>query len=453
MAPLGTIGRVTVAEVLFKPHSAKQHRAITSPKQILLLGAGTQWGKTRVGAVRMKMKIHQHSKKDDNFLITAPTYKTLHQSTLPAFLTFMEGCGSYNSKYDEFKINGGGTVYCRTETDPDSVVGITNIKHIWGDEAGKYRLYFWENLQARADFCGCGIDLTTSPYSMNWIPKEIIKPFEKGLRPDVEYIQAASWENPYHSLHNPEKLEMKLKTMDKRRFDMLYGGLFGQMAGRVYDCFDEDVHIIAPFELPAGTRYYGGIDWGFTDPFALGVRAITPDGNHFRVSEFYKTGMTVTDMIQVAKQKRDTYGITSFFADPSQPGYIEEFNRNGLTCLPADNDIRRGIDLHYNLIKSGKYHIFSGAHEYIGDEYASYHYPEPEDLGPDDTSKEQLPVDQNNHAVDQERYLTIMTYRATTKHQPKAPEEKKDIRKMNHEKRIEHLKKRSRAGRGSENWS
>lgn len=440
-------------DLVFEPHSIKQDRAIRSDRQILLLSTGTQWGKTRVGAVRMKEKIHTYTSPDDNFLITSPTYKTLHQSTMPAFLKFMEGCGTYNHKYDEFKIDGGGTVFCRTETDPDSIVGITNIKHIWGDEAGKYRLYFWENMQARAEFCGCGIDLTTSPYSMNWIPKEIIKPWEKGLRPDVEFIQAASWENPYHSLFKPEKLELKRRTMDQRRFDMIFGGMFGQMAGLVYDCFDEIDHQVKPFVFPEGTRFYGGVDWGYTDPFALGVRAITPDGHHFRVSEFYKSGLTVSDMIQVAKQKMATFGITSFFADPAQPGYIEEFNRNGLPTIPADNDIRRGIDLHYQLIKSGKYHVFEGTSPHALDEYATYHYPEPEDLGPDDASKEQLPVDQSNHAMDQERYLTIMTYRTATKHVPRAPQDVKDLSKSNHEKRIQQLKRMKKTGRNSESWS
>ncbi len=440
-------------DIRFKAHSLKQDKALWTQKTILLLGAGTQWGKTRVGAVRMKHKIHLNTEKDDNFLITSPTYKTLHQSTLPAFLKFMDGCGTYNHKFDEFRIYGGGTVFCRTETDPDSIVGITNIKHIWGDEAGKYRLYFWENIQARAEFCGCGIDLTTSPYSMNWIPKELIKPFENGKRPDVEYIQAASWENPYHSLYAPEKLELKRRTMDPRRFDMIFGGLFGQMAGLVYDCFDEDLHMARPFAFPAGTRFFGGIDWGFTDPFVLGVRAITPDGYHFRVSEFYKTGLTVSDMIEVAKQKQKIFNVQTFYADPSRPEHIEEFNRNGLSCVPAQNDIRHGVDLHYDLIKSGKYRIFEGSSPYALDEYGTYHYPEPEDLGPDDDSKEQLPVGQNDHVMDQERYITVMTYRSNQKHTPKTPEIKKDIMQMNHEARVNYLKRKNRSGRGSESWS
>lgn len=436
---------------LVVPHSIKQQRAIFSKKQILLLGAGTQWGKTKVGALRMKLRMHEFTDRKDNFIITAPSYKTLHQSTLPEFFKVMEGLGTYDSKHERFRMQNGGTVYCRTETDPDSIVGITNVRHIWGDEAGKYRLYFWENLQARADFCGCGIDLTTSPYSMNWIPKELIKPTEKGLRSDIEYIQAASWENPYHSLYDQTKRDHKKSTMDPRRFDMLYGGLFGQMVGLVYDCFNEDIHVVPQCQLPSGTTYVGGIDWGYTDPFALGIRAITPSGYHFRVSEFYKTGMTLPDQIAVAKQKMAIFGVKKFWADPSQPGSIEEFNRNGIPTEAADNDIRKGVDLHYDLIKAGRYKVFAGTSPHIIDEYSTYHYPEPEELEPDQASKEQKPVDQNNHGMDQERYITIMTHRTSEKHAPKIPKEEKSLGELDQEKRINQLKRKNRIHHGSEN--
>ncbi len=439
--------------MLFEPHSDKQERAIFTKKRILLNAAGTQWGKTRVGAVRMKQKIHTYTDKDDNFLITSPTYKTLHQSTLPAFLKIMDGCGSYNHKYDEFRIKNGGTVYCRTETDPDSIIGITNIKHIWGDEAGKYRLYFWENIQARAEFFGSGIDLTTSPYSMNWIPKELIKPTMNGLRNDVEFVQAASWENPYHSLFDPEKREAKRRTMDQRRFDMIFGGEFGQMAGLVFDCFDEELHSVEPCQLPAGTKYYGGIDWGYSHPFVIVIRAVTPTGHHFQVSEFYKTGMTPSAIIEACKQRQSVFNVQTFYADPSRPDYIKELNNNGVPCLGAENEIEYGIGRHYDLIKTGRYKIFKGTSPHTIDEYASYHYPEPEDLGPDDKDKEQLPVDQNNHACDANRYVTVATYRAGDKRAPKVPDENKKLDRTNHEKRLNQLKRAPRSSRGSESWS
>ena len=181
-----------MAEPSFKPHSDKQERALLAATRLLLCGTGTQWGKTNVGAIRMKLRMHRWTEPDDNFLITAPTYKIMSQSTLPAFLRFMDGIGRYNKKEDLFEMRGGGRCYFRTETDPDSIVGLTNVRHIWGDEAGKYRLYFWENIQARADFKGCGIDLTTSPYALNWVWKDIVKPARDGKRPDVTLVQAAS---------------------------------------------------------------------------------------------------------------------------------------------------------------------------------------------------------------------------------------------------------------------
>lgn len=345
----------------------------------------------------MKLKVHEFTDPEDNFLITSPTYKHLYQSTLPPFFKIMEGLGSYNSKLEVFTVWSGAKVWCRTETDPDSIVGIPRIRHIWSDEAGKYRRYFWENILARADSCGCAIDLTTSPYSLNWIFKELIQPTLKGARTDIEIIQAASWENPNHALHDPEKRELRQRTMDRRRFNMLYGGIFDKMQGLVYDCFDEEANQVDPFPLPTGTRYFAGIDWGYTDPFVIKVRAVTPDFRHYGVSELYRTGMTISDMIEAAKLKQRVFNIERFYADPSQPGHIEEFNRHGLPCVGSGNDIRRGIDLTYGLLKTRRLKYFRGMNPHTIDEFETYHYPEPIDLKPDQDGKDQLPVGQNDH--------------------------------------------------------
>lgn len=433
----------------FTPHSFKQEQAIFCQSRILLLGTGTQWGKTNVGAIRMKAKMHQFTDPSDNFIITAPTYKILSQSTLPTFLNLMDGYGRHNKKDEVFEMTNGGNCFFRTETDPDSIIGIPNVKHFWGDEAGKYRLYFWENIQARADAKGCGIDLTTSPYALNWVYKEIIKPYRVGKRPDVSFIQAASWENPYHSLHDPQAREAKRGTMNVLRFNMIYGGQWGRMEGLVYDCWDDEQNSVEAFQLPTDTRYVAGVDWGYyPDPFVLKIRGITPDGRHYGVSEFVKTRMTITDIVQLAKQKKQVYGIKMFYCDPSQPGYIEEFNRNGLAAIGADNDIRRGIDLHYELVKTRRYKEFRGSCPHSQDERETYHYPEEKDLKADQDSKELLPVDKDNHTQDADRYITIETFNREIKLVPKSPGDQ--IKK--HENRLEFLK-RSKRDRHSENFS
>lgn len=405
----------------------------------MLAGCGIQYGKTTIGALRMKMAMHTHTSPDDAFLIAAPTYKILSQSTLPAFLAVMADCGSYNKQDAVFTTHWGSKCYMRTGTEPDSVVGITNVRHVWGDEAGKFSLYFSENLEARAAFKSAPITYTTSPYALNWIYKQIIRPKMKdsSARPDVDFISATSAENPYF----PQKIyEERKMTMDPRRFNAIYGGKWEKMAGLVYDCFDDIENSCEPFTLPAGTVYHGGVDWGYTAPFVLKVRAITPDDRHYGVFEFYKTGQTLAQKIEVARQAKAIFGVKLFHCDPEDPASIAAFNEAGITSVSADNDIKAGIDDHYELVKTRRFKLFRGSSPYSIDEYESYHYPDPDDLGPDDNEREAKPVKQGDHAMDVDRYISRATRRGIGKKRLSTPEERKTEDQWS---RIERLKRRT----------
>lgn len=436
----------------FIPHSQKQEDALFFTTPIGLLITGIQFGKTTIGSVWMKMKNHTYTDHKDNFLITSPTYKILSQSTLPPYLRFMDGYGKFSKSDMAFHIHAGGTVFFRTGTDPDSIVGITDIRAILCDEFGLYSLYFFQNILARAAFRNAQIMGVTSPYSLGWLYKDIVRPKLKdpSARSDVTLITARSDENP----HFPKDVyERNKATMDPRRFNMIFGGQFERMSGLVYDCFDEDENICEPFVLPQGTRFFGGVDWGFTEPFVLKIRAITPSGHHYSVGEVYKSGLTITQIIEIARQKKQVFNIERFYCDPSQPGYIEEFNRNGLPAMGANNDIRVGIDRHYDLIKSRRFKIFKGAAPFTLDEMETYHYPDPEDLKPNQDAKEQTPVGQNDHAMDADRYVTMETYLGAgqRRHTPIVPGEDKKAESQ-HE-RIERIKKRRGYGSQTENWS
>lgn len=407
----------------------------------------------------MKMALHTHTSADDNFLIVAPTYKIMQQSTLPAFLGMMSGQGAFSKADMVFKMNGGGTVYCRTGTDPDSIVGITNVRHVWGDEAGLLTLYLWENMRARAAFREAPITLTTSPYTLNWIFKEIIRPKLKNptARPDVELVQAASWENPYMPM---SVIDDARKTMDPRRFNALFGGQWERMAGLVYDCFDEAENQVDAFTLPTGSKVVGGIDWGYADPFVFKLRAITPNGFQFGIHEFYKSGLTISDIELIVLRICRTYDVGAIYCDPSNPAYIEQLNRAfhkaGLKahCLPADNSRRLGIDRHYELLKTRKLKYFTGLNPHTIDEIDTYHYPSPEDLRPDQDSKDALPVEQNDHCVDAERYISVMIYQGQDRRAPFVPAsiEGQAPKEEDQFKRIERLKRTPRMPK-EEKWS
>lgn len=436
-------------------HSLKQQQAVDSRTKITACITGIQWGKTTAGSLWLRELVVQYMDYPNaSFIVTAPTYKIMGQSTLPAFNREFEGFGSFNAQRAEFEVEAGlgdqnPKIYFRTAKEPDSVVGITNVFGIWCDEAGKYPLYFWENIQGRSAFKDCPIMITTSPYSMNWIYRDLIKPSREKKRDDVLIIQAASNENPYFP---KDVFDRNKRTMDPRRFNMMYNGNFDKMQGLVYDCFDEDENQVEPLKLPDGTKYFAGVDWGFTEPFVLKVRAITPGGQHYGVSEFYKSGLTPSDIIAICKQKRDVFGIKAFYCGPDQPGLIEELQRNKVPALPANNDVTRGVGLHYELLQSRRLKYFRNQNPYTLDELDTYHYPEPKDLGPDENAKDAKPVGQNDHALDADRYVTIMTYSITKQNKIFVPEDKKAELGETQQQRIDRLM-RKKVSRHTEDWS
>jgi PBSX family phage terminase large subunit len=434
--------------VIWKPHSVKQEQGIFSNAPILICATGIQWGKTRVGAIKTKLALHHFTDPSDNFLVLAPTYKIMQQSTLPAFMQVMDGLGTLNKSTAEFKMHHGGTVYFRTATDPDSIVGVTDVRFIWGDEAGKYGLYFWENIQARAAFKEAQIVLTTSPYTLNWIYREFVKPKlkDKTARSDCDLIHAASWENPFFPVSTIKRAR---ENMDPRRFNMIFGGEFGKAEGLVYDCFDEDENVCEAFTLPNGTKYFAGVDWGHTHPFVCVVRAVTPNGRHYQVSEVYKSGLTLSQIVEICRQKKAVYNIERFYCGPDQPGNIEELCRNGVPALPADNRVQLGIDKHYELIKTRQYKIFSGTSPFTLDEYSMYHYPEPADLQPDKDRKERGPVKQTDDAMDANRYVTIMTMHGVERRTPKVPV---DVKRYDMNDPNRFRKRKAGFGDQTENW-
>jgi hypothetical protein len=443
-----------VNEFRFKAHSVKQQELILSDAELTIAGTGTQWGKSQAGSLWIKHQIGRITESDSNFLLASPSYKIMNQSMIPYFLFNMEGFGRYNKGEAVFEMRDRRRVYLRTETDQDSIVGIPKVKAGWLDEAGKMRLYFWENYLARAASDGAKTLLTTSPYSLNWLWRSYIKPKLAGLMPEIKLIQAASWENPYHTLSDPIKRKQMQAQMDPRRYAMLFGGEWGKHAGLVYDCFDDAENICADTRLPNGTQYYAGIDWGHTEPFVIVVRAITPDNLHYQVSEFYKTGMTVPSQMEIAKQKMATYNIRQFFCGHERPENILLFNQNGLPCVPVpEKDIQVGTDLHYELIKTRRYKIFENTSPHSLDEYETYHYPEPEDLKPDQESRDQKPVGQNDHCMSANRFVTLRTYRSGSRNRPFTPDEKtgKAETQANRLKRL--MQPGSRRNSHTENWS
>jgi hypothetical protein len=423
--------------------------------RVTIFAAGVQVGKTTVGVQWLKLLLLMYQDESDNFIITSPSFRILEQSTLPPFLRAMDGHGTFHRQGMYFQVYGGGRVWMRTATDADSVVGITNVRAILCDEAGLYPRYFFDNISARAAFRQAPIMIVTSPYSQNWLYTDYVRKLEKdpnAFEGDVVLIQARSDESPYFPR---AEYERQKKLMDARRFEMVFGGAFGRMEGLVYDCFDDDENMCPQTTiLPPGAVFYAGVDWGVTHAFVIHVRAVTPSGDHYQVAETFSPGLNPTMMAQAAASAKLTWGIKTFYADPSQPGMIKLFNSKGIPCVAANNDIKVGIGYHYELIKTRRFKIFQKVAPHSIDQYSTYHYPSPKDLKQDQDEKAIKPVKVNDDALDAARYCTIMTYHLSEpKRRAGVPGEMGvDVNRLPHDEVIAIRKRANRRDR-SERWS
>jgi hypothetical protein len=435
----------------FVPHTPKQERVVFSEKRITVAATGIQWGKSEAGAVRMVRMIHKFPDKNASFIVCAPTFPIMQQATLPTFLEFADGLGEYHRGDKVFEVRGGGRVYFRTGTYGDSVVGIRNTRHIWCDEAGLYSLYFWENIQGRAAPKEATIDLTTSPYSLNWVYKELINPTLKGTRDDVELVQAASNENPYFP---DAEYQRRKATMDPRRFRMMFGGDWDRKEGIVYDCFDDDENVIDMEELPGHLIYYAGVDWGYTEPFAIVVVGICPQTHkRYVVAEVKKSRLAPSERDQIVQRMQRLYGVTFWFCGPDRPENIVGLNQlEGVRAGAANNSVLQGIEAVYERIKARELQFVRGRASHVLDELEGYHYPEHKETRVDANVKEVYPVQAEDHCCDALRYAILSTQNIMDVKAPFVPGEAKGP--MTQAARIERLFRSSSAGsRKTENWS
>jgi len=80
-----------------------------------------------------------------------------------------------------------------------------------------------------------------------------------------------------------------LKKLPGVQRDRNYEGKWKSAEGAVWDCFDEEKHVISELPEPKEFRWFGAaMDWGYTEPCAFMVGGKTHDGKIIVVSETYQ---------------------------------------------------------------------------------------------------------------------------------------------------------------------
>jgi len=383
---------------------AKQIGVLQDKARFILAKAGIRGGKTTVGAHWLCAEIwkaYQAEKKGD-WLVAAPTFKILQQSSLPTFRSVIpQDWGQWRESRQCFELVWGNYVYFRSTDNPDSLEGMT-LLGAWLDEAGQTKKDTWVNIQGRLSIAKGRLLMTTTPYGDgNWTNKAIYQTAGKingVVKKDGDKdIAIYEWESVENPAFPRDEYERARATLDPAVFRRRYQGVFTRLEGLVYSDF-KDEFVVDPFDVPHGWERFGGMDFGKTNPTAIICLAEDPTTNIFYLyKEFYRSE---TPLKMAAGFVKDQ-GLRYVLADPQSAQLILELNRQyGLgNVQAADNDINVGIERVNTLIRAGRLRVFKTCDNTI-EEMTSYHYGRPDEDG----YVKDKPVAKNNHAMDALRY-------------------------------------------------
>lgn len=161
----------------------------------------------------------------------------------------------------------------------------------------------------------------------HWIYDNIL------TRPDCYFIKSTYLDNPFLPIEQVKEIE-NLKNVDEN-FWRIYGeGERGHSEGVIYTHWK-------PYSGSVDGRVSYGLDFGYNNPTAL-VKVTENDQNLYWEEKIYQSHLTNSDLIPMIKQIVKPH--ETIYADSAEPARIEELKRAGIKAVPANKDVKEGID-------------------------------------------------------------------------------------------------------------
>lgn len=361
---------------------------------------GRRFGKTTLAVLEMVAKAVYGDNRTICYI--APTYQ---QARDIAWQELKKKCGNAL-----FKVNES-----RLELTITTVNGGTSSIILRG----------WESIETlrgqKFDFIVVDEIASMRNWHINW--QEVIRPTLTDTRGEALFISTPKGFNHFYDLYCLEtkdtdyksfhfttydngyipydEIEKAKKELTEDRFAQEYLADFRKTEGLVYKEFNRQKHVytnrrITPIEIDVG------VDFGYTNPSALLKIVQDSDNNFYVMEEYYKTGKTTPELIDVARSMAANY----YFPDPAEPDRIEEMRRAGLNVRDVSKEIEAGIQTVRELLKADRLFIHASCENLIA-EFETYSYPEKKP----DKAEPELPIKENDHALDALRYVLHMKAR------------------------------------------
>lgn len=216
----------------------------------------------------------------------------------------------------------------------------------------------------------------------HWIYDNIL------TRPDCYFIKSTYLDNPFLPNEQVKEIE-NLKNVDEN-FWRIYGeGERGHSEGVIYTHWK-------PYSGNVDGRVSYGLDFGYNNPTSL-VKVTENDQNLYWEEKIYQSHLTNSDLIPMIKQIVKPH--ETIYADSAEPARIEELKRAGIKAVPANKDVKEGIDFvkgRHLFVHSQSVNLLKEIKAYKFASNIKKNKNEPE-----------VPVKLNDHAMDAGRYGSI----------------------------------------------
>lgn len=339
-----------------------------------------------------------------DFALCGKTIRSLRRNMVTPVIALLESLGfecteklsqnilevTYGNVTNRFYLFGG-----KDESSASLIQGMT-LSGVLFDEVALMPRSFVEQALARCSVDGSRFWFNCNPeYPEHWFYCEWIR---KAEQKNALYLHFTMQDNP------------SLTNEVIRRYESLYSGVFYErfvrgrwvaVHGAVYPFMDDEKMY---YEMPSGEfdEYAVSCDYGTVNPASFGLWGRQNDV-WYRIDEYYfnsrTEGFQKTDEehYQALRELVSGRHISTVVVDPSAASFIEVINRHGeFAVRPAVNNVINGIRRTSQALKDGSVRICRNCSA-IRKEFSLYRW--------DVSNKNDLPIKQNDHAMDDLRYF------------------------------------------------
>lgn len=368
----------------------------------------TRSGKTYLDYFVIPMRIRRVAGLDGLTVFLGNTKGTLQRNIIEP-LQSMYGVGLVSSiRSDNTAMIFGEKCYCLGADKANQMDRIrgSSIKYCYGDEIATWHEDVFTMLKSRLDKPYSKFDGTLNPESPNhWI--------KKFLDSDADIYRQSYCIDDNPTLDPTFVQNLKREYEGTVFYDRYILGKWTIAEGLIYPMFGESC---MTEEIPANGEYFISCDYGTYNPFSAGLWCVT-DKQAVRIKEYYYDGRgnqkQKTDEQYYADLERfaGDYPVQTIIVDPSAASFIEVVRQKGrFSVRKAKNDVGDGIRTTARMLNNGKIKIHKACEDAIR-EFGLYRW--------DEKAGNDTPIKENDHAMDDIRYMAQTILRNRLKDQEK----------------------------------